>query len=105
MAQTVKLIQVFKMADYAVMQRKNGEYVAGWCPRIDLGETCRDPETYDIGIKFNMYWGQGHYFTELDEALIFAAEKEVEACRRELDDLERELAGMKNRKLMGLHQS
>ena len=96
MAQTVKLIRTFKTADYAVMQMKN-EYVAGWCPRIKLSEEeCRDPESYDEGLKLNMYWSQGHYFQHGIDALIFATRKEIAAKRRELDRLEADLDSLEN---------
>ena len=99
MAQTAKLLKVFKNSDYAVVyweRNKATPYVACWHPRIEIGdEECADPEPWQEGDKLLMYWSQGHYFSNGNEALIFAAKKEVaalenilEEVKQTIDDLE-----------------
>ena len=89
MAQTVVLVHVFKEADYCVVywpKNKYTPYVACWRARIEIGEEeCRDPEEWQEGDKLLMYWAQGHYFSNENEALVFAARKQVEAMERRLE--------------------
>lgn len=87
MAQTVEVIKVCPYADYAVVNwigKEYEPYVACWCPRVKLGETeSRKLTLGDSGETLNMYWGQGHYFTNLEDALAYALDREEEAFGRE----------------------
>ena len=87
MAQMVDVVKVCPYADYAVVNwKENGDFqwVACWCPRVKLGETEERKLTRnDTGEILEMYWGQGHYFQHLEDALNYALDREEEAFRRE----------------------
>lgn len=87
MAQKVDVVKVCPYADYAVViWEENGfqPYVACWCPRVKLGETEERKLTRDdTGEILEVYWGQGHYFQHLEDALLYAIDREEEAFGRE----------------------
>lgn len=92
MAQEVKFIKVYEMADYAVVHWKdNGhyQYVGCWAPRVRNGysDTWDKPIRACEGYELNAYWGNGHYFTDLEDAIAYANEKEAEAVEYRIAEL------------------
>jgi hypothetical protein len=82
MAQTVKVLKVFPLSDYAVVRwERNGDYqwIACWSPRIKGVKGERRPDNSDENTDRLMYWGQGHYFQCPEDAFIHACHEEEEA--------------------------
>lgn len=92
MAQEVMFIKVYEVSDYAVVHWKdNGhyQYVACWCPRVKntYSGAWDKPIRACEGHELHSYWGQGHYFSKLEDALAYANEKEVKAVECKIEDL------------------
>ena len=84
MAQVCEIVKVCPYADYAVMfweERKYSPYVACWCPRIVEEDGERKPTLGDTGKTVKCYWGQGHYFQNIEDALEYAVDRETEAFK------------------------
>ena len=100
MAQMVKVTRVFPYSNYAVVEwESNGHFkwVACWSPWI-VEKNClgnrieRRPERgEDTGEKREMYWGQGHYFENLEDALLYAIDEEESAWNAHKEFLEENL--------------
>lgn len=94
MAQEVTILKVFEMANYAVVaweRSKSVEYVACWLPKIrNANGDWVPPTKLNEGVTdVKCYWEQGHYFTDKKQALLYAADKELEAIQYKIDSLER----------------
>lgn len=70
MAQVVTLIKDFPTAKYSVV-KWGDQYVACW---ILHTKDERVP-----GNEISCHWEQGHYFSKIEDALIYAFDKEYEA--------------------------
>ena len=87
MAQEVKITKVLPYSNYAVVEwEENGDFkwVACWSPWIVERDyngnlTERRPSLDDYGKTVQMYWGQGHYFRYIEDALLYAIDRETEA--------------------------
>lgn len=90
MAQTVKVIRTFQYSNYAVVEwESNGHFkwVACWSPWVveedyNGNHTERRPVPDDVGTEVEMYWGQGHYFQNIEDALLHAIDEEEQAWNR-----------------------
>lgn len=90
MAQVCEIIKVCEYADYAMVKwigKTYEPYVACWCPRekVEGEEEGRKLTLADSGKVLNIYWAQGHYFSDNLDALNYALDKEKEAFRREVE--------------------
>lgn len=87
MAQMVEVVKVCPYADYAVVNwigKGFQPYVACWQPRVWVDTTVvRRLSLADSGETLSVFWGQGHYFERLEDALEYALDREEEAFRRE----------------------
>ena len=84
MAQVCEIVKVCPYADYAVMYwEDNGHfpYVACWLPKIKEDGIERKPTLGDAGKTVECYWGQGHYFQHIEDALEYALDRETEAFK------------------------
>ncbi len=97
MAQEVKVTKVLPYSNYAVVELpENGHFkwVACWSPWIVEdnygGEVVieRRPNLDDYGTTVQMYWGQGHYFQNIEDALLYALDRETEAFESHIKWLE-----------------
>lgn len=96
MAQEVKVTKVLPYSNYAVVEwpeNRHFKWVACWSPWIvekdyNDNRTERRPNLDDYGKTVQMYWGQGHYFQNIEDALLYALDRETEAFESHIKWLE-----------------
>ena len=94
MAQVVKVLKVLYNSDYSLVEwNDNGhlKYVACWGMMVKENGTEHPAMHWNEGTEALVYWGQGHYFQNLDDAAFYAYNMEKEAIEGKIVGLEQEL--------------